>query len=309
MFPQGVVQEGRATAPGTLKIVIARPNDVAADSFKQLFESEIRMIRECVERSTKQVEGFNGQLAGLIRSAVVDRRARLDRHKGIAALLDIPLAQKAGAPSVQPIQVEIRPLPKLPVPPKSGLTAEPGISQDTFEKILSMIRHEGRTFETTPATFAKFNEEELRNVVLAHLNGHFQGKAAGEVFRRTGKTDIRIEEESRSAFVGECKVWGGAAQVSGDVDQLLGYLTWRDSKAAFIVFNKAVKGFTALRDSLIEAVKAHRCFVKEPPSGEAGEWRVVMRSLEDEGRLVTVQVFAFNIFAETKGEGPRIRQL
>lgn len=303
------MQEGRAATPGTLKIVIVRPNDVPPDSFKQLFDSEMRMIRECVERSTKQIEGYNGQLAGLVRAAVVDRRARLDRHKGIAALLDIPLASKPGAPSVQPIQVEIRPLPKLPVPPKSGLVAEPGISPDTFEKILSMIRHQGRTFETTPATYAKLNEEELRNVVLAQLNGHFRGKAAGEVFRRCGKTDIRIEEESRSAFVGECKVWGGAAQVAGDLDQLLGYLTWRDSKAAFIVFNKSVKGFTALCASLVEAIRAHRCFVKELSSGEAGEWRVVMRSIEDEGRLVTVQVFAFNIFAEAKSEGPRIRQL
>lgn len=272
-------------------------------------QAEIIRATELRLRSTKQVEGFNGQLAGLIRAAVVDRRARLDRHKGIAALLDIPLASKSGVPSVQPIKVEVRPLPKLPVPPKSGLVAEPGISPDTFEKILGMIRHEGRTFETTPATYAKLNEEELRNVVLAHLNGHFQGKAAGEVFRRSGKTDIRIEEESRSAFVGECKVWGGAAQVSGDLDQLLGYLTWRDSKAAFIVFNKSVRGFTALCASLVEAIKAHRCFVKELPSGEAGEWRVVMRSIEDEGRLITVQVFAFNIFAEAKAEGPRIRPL
>jgi hypothetical protein len=75
---------------------------------------------------------------------------------------------------------------------------------------LAIIRHEGRTFETTPKTSAKRDEEELRDIMLAHLNGHIQVDAAGEAFRRSGKTEIRIEDASRAALVAEYKVWEGS---------------------------------------------------------------------------------------------------
>lgn len=34
-------------------------------------------------------------------------------------------------------------------------------------------------------------------------------EAQGETFNKSGKTDILISEESRSAFIAECKIWRG----------------------------------------------------------------------------------------------------
>jgi hypothetical protein len=298
VFPRGVVdiRDGRRQ----VNLTFDRAHDVQPESIKRDVEDSLRILRQCVEFSAAQVRTFNTYVRQNLVSAISGRRARLQKHSSLADILDIPLAAKAGAPPLKPIMVETKRPPSLPNAPKSGLKPEPGISDDVYEKILGVIRHEGRTFETTPATFSKFVEEELRDLLVAHLNGHFQGKAAGEVFRKLGKTDICIQEENRSAFVGECKVWGGAAQVSGDIDQLLGYLTWRDSKAAMIVFNKSVKGFAATQEALINAIREHPHFVKELGSNEPGEWRVVMRSQEDEGRRVTVHVFAFNIYVHAK---------
>jgi hypothetical protein len=51
--------------------------------------------------------------------------------------------------------------------------------KDDVEKIteeqVNVIRHEGRSFEATPGTFVKHDEEELRDIILAHLNGHYEG--------------------------------------------------------------------------------------------------------------------------------------
>lgn len=88
----------------------------------------------------------------------------------------------------------------------------------------------GRTFETSPSTFAVHDEEGLRNVIVASLNGHFPGEATSETFRKKGKTDIHIEDKDRAAFVGECTLWYGEKQLQKKVSQLLGYLTWRDWK-------------------------------------------------------------------------------
>lgn len=73
----------------------------------------------------------------------------------------------------------VRPLPPAP---KGGYKPEPGITDDDYKHILSVIRHEGRTFETTPSTYAVHDEEELRDILLAHLNGHYQGAASAEAF-------------------------------------------------------------------------------------------------------------------------------
>jgi hypothetical protein len=35
----------------------------------------------------------------------------------------------------------------------------------------------------------------------------FEGKAAGEVFNCTGKTDILVREGDRNVFIGECKIF------------------------------------------------------------------------------------------------------
>jgi hypothetical protein len=159
-----------------------------------------------------------------------------------------------------------------------------------------VIRHEGRTFETTPKTYAVHDEEELRDILLAHLNGHYQGDASAETFRRSGKTDIRIEDNSRAAFVAECKIWKGPKELSQAIGQLLGYLTWRDCKAALIVFNKHNAKFSAVLESIPSIFESHEKFRGAQPPHNGGEWQFRMSSHEDEGRVVRVHVFVFNLY-------------
>ena len=187
VFPRAEVQRGR------LRLSIEQPHDADPASFKSIYDQEIKLIREYVDRAHKQVVDYNKSLPDLLQQAIHHRRNRLGRHNNIAALLDIPLAPRPGAPSITPAKVEIRRAPALPLPPKTGLAPEPGITDETFEHILQFIRHQGRTFERTPSTYAVHGEEDLRNIVLAQLNGHFQGDAVGEAFRGKGKTDICIE--------------------------------------------------------------------------------------------------------------------
>ena len=192
----------------------------------------------------------------------------------------------------------VKPLPAPDIRPP-----EPGIRDEDYAFILNVIRHEGRTFETTPGTFAVHGEEELRDIILAHLNGHFQGDATGETFRKSGKTDIRIEDANRAAFVGECKIWRGAKELMEAVDQLLGYLTWRDSKAALILFNKDIAGFSAIQEKIPGVIQKHPKHVREGNPEQAGEWRFVCRSAEDDQRHVIIHVFLFNLFVPDKASG------
>ena len=142
----------------------------------------------------------------------------------------------------------------------------------------------GRTFETTPKTYSVHGEEELRDILLANLNGHYQGDASGETFRRSGKTDIRIEADDRAAFVAECKIWAGTKALSEAIDQLLGYLTWRDCKAALVVFNKNNSKFSGLLEKAPDAFRKHTGYRSVAKTGREGEWQYRMATQEDKSQ-------------------------
>jgi hypothetical protein len=299
-FPRGIVHTPGANGLGHLDMVFSQPSDQSPDALKQELDKSLRDIRSHLEHQQRQIEQHNAALPNVIRQAVQARRARLQTHDGIAQALNIPLKRRDGVPEIRPIPVQRKLVRPLPPPPKSGYKPEPGITDDDYEHILSVIRHEGRTFEATPVTFSSLDEEQLRDIILAHLNGHYQGGATGETFRRSGKTDVRIEDNNRAAFVAECKVWRGSKELTDAVGQLLSYLTWRDCKAAIVIFNKHNAGFSELLQKVPETLAAHPLVRKKPGQRTDGEWRFVFTSTEDEAREVTVHVFLFNLYVKDK---------
>lgn len=296
VFPHADIRESHGETAGHINLVFQQPTDSPPEKIKQNLDGELKSIQFYVDAQRSQVEQFNNMAPDAIRKAVQARRERLKTHDGVADLLGIPLKRRGDTPSVDPIQIKRTLVKPLPPPPKSGYKAEPGITDEDYEHILSVIRHEGRTFEATPKTYSVHDEEELRDIILAHLNGHYQGAATGETFRRSGKTDIRIEDQDRAAFVAECKIWRGAKELLAAIDQLLRYLTWRDCKASIIIFNKHNAKFTELLDKVPETIISHSNFKRDLGQQGDGEWRFVFTSAEDELRQVIVNVSIFNIY-------------
>ncbi len=300
VFPRGNIRHPGSDGIGYLDIVIEQPSDEGSETVKYLLEDTLKSVRFYLESQKRQIDQHNAGLANVIRQSTQNRRSRIKAHDNIAEALDIPLKRREGSPEIKPIQVERKLVRPLPPAPEGGYKPEPGITNEDYEHILSVIRHEGRTFESTPNTFAVHDEEQLRDIILAHLNGHYKGGATGETFRRSGKTDIRIEDKDRAAFVAECKIWRGAKELLSAVDQLLGYLTWRDCKAAIVIVNKQNARFMELLQKVPEALAAHPHVKKNLDQHGDSEWRYVFTSEEDEMRQVYVHMFLFNLFVKPK---------
>jgi hypothetical protein len=298
VLPRGEIDTNQDKKSGILTITLQKHSGSPPEEFKTEYDREIKIIEDYLNWSKAQIEAHNASLPNHIRQAVLERRKRLENHAGLADLLGIPLTPKSGVPAISNISIKKRIITPLPSVPKTGLKPEPGIDDVLYENILNIIRHEGRTFETTPKTYRVHDEEELRDILLAHLNGHFQGAASAEAFRKFGKTDLKIEAENRSAFIGECKVWRGPAETLKALDQLTGYLTWRDCKAALVIFNKEAKKFSEILEKISSVLSSHTCFISINQTTEAGEWKLVLRSKEDEGRRILVRVFLFNLYVE-----------
>ena len=86
------------------------------------------------------------------------------------------------------------------------------------------------------------HQRTFRDHLLLYLEPRYEGSATGETFNSTGKTDILIRHENSNAFIAECKFWTGQKGYLETITQLLGYLTWRDSKAAVVEHNLCLCG-------------------------------------------------------------------
>jgi hypothetical protein len=290
----GNVHASNDGASGQLGFILTHPTGESAEEIRGVINQMLHPIREALKAQKGEIDWRVAKLPDLIRAAIDSRRKDFEKHDNIVRTLAIPLRHKPGVPPVNPIHVRRR-FPK-PLPAAPAAVPEPGIPDEEYEYILNILRHVGCTFEATPATYRVHDEEELRDILLANLNSHYLGDATGETFRKQGRTDIRIEAASRSAFVAECKVWRGVGELAEAIEQLQRYLTWRDSKAAVVVFNKKVAGFSELQVKVPELFRTHPLFRAEIRLPQAGEWRFVLASTEDPNRRLTVHVFLFNLY-------------
>lgn len=276
-------------------------HSTSSEQIQQTINSAINFTKQTVSNQIMQLTQFEQQLEQSLESAINARRSSLSGIDALAKALDIPISVKPGMPSLTPIVVEkkvVRELPPVANPKQSqGFS----ISDGSYKNILSAIRAQGRTFEKSPLTFNKFEEEELRDVILANLNTHFQGQATGETFRAKGKTDICIEQDNRAAFVGECKVWYGVKELVEGLNQLFGYLTWRDCKTALIIFNKDRSKFSEILEKAPSALRElSKIFHSELTQSEPGEWQFRFRSPEDENRIIVVHLMIYNLYVASK---------
>jgi hypothetical protein len=147
--------------------------------------------------------------------------------------------------------------------------------------------------ERSPRTFTKLKEEEIRDHFLLQLNGHYKGKASGETFNGRGKTDILVREQDKNIFIGECKIWKDADGITAAIDQLLSYLTWRDTKAALVVFVKR-KSIVRPLETIMNTVEAHRCMKRVKEKSE-GRQRFVFGKLDDPSREIILTAMVFHI--------------
>lgn len=279
-----------------LRIAIVLADDADTSAFKTQHDRIMNEIKKCLAYADLQVTSHNTDCEALVKKYASERRTKLHNHANIPSVLNIPLAVNKNAPPIAPRTIEMQVRPELKSASTAGAPPEPGISDDDYELILKVIGHQGRAFEKTPSTFSNLGEENIRDLILAQLNVYFVGAVTGETFRNKGKTDICIQQDDRAAFVGECKIWSGSKSFSKALKQLLGYMTWRDSKAALIIFNKRNKGITEIEKKISAALREHSLVIREIQKEEKGEWRIEASGVDDKNRRVTVHVFLFNLY-------------
>jgi hypothetical protein len=284
---------------GVLRLTYSMLPGSDAQILKATIERDIKNLRFWVDNVNRDVEAFNRSLRKKAREHVEARKARLLRAREQIAALDIPLARRANAPKTYAVpEVRRRIAIAKPKAPTEKFTPEPTLADTEYENILGIVSLMARVIECSPKVLATLDEEALRTLFLVQLNAQYEGRATGETFNSTGKTDILIQAEDGGLrghiFVAECKFWHGPKTLSDAIDQLLGYITWRDTKTAIIVFNRN-KDFSAMLATVRETAMQHPNFDKEEASPRETEFRFVFHRSNDPSRHFKLAVLVFDM--------------
>jgi hypothetical protein len=252
-------------------------------------------VKRYLQWQRDSFKGFNDALAGSAQTAITRRREKLLANQNLVAGLGIPLKRRPGTTGTYTApEVKRKIAPKMPPATTGAFKPEPILEEAEYEHILDVIEGMVKVMERSPKAFHDIDEEALRTHFLVQLNGHYEGQATGETFNFQGKTDILIRSGDRNIFIAECKFWSGPAKLTETLDQLLGYLSWRDSKAAILLFNRN-KDFSKVLGAIPKVVEGHPNFQKdEGKRGETG-FRYAFRHKDDIAKILHLMVMAFDV--------------
>jgi hypothetical protein len=201
----------------------------------------------------------------LIKIFIESRKQQILKKNNLMASLGFPIKKKEGVAETFSV-----PNPKLkekiivkPIVYESEFKPEPSLDEHNYYKILKIINDVGKNFERLPSTYKGKSEEDIRDHILLILDPNFElGSAGGETFNKIGKTDISLRYDSSVVFIAECKYWKGEKVFLKTLDQLLGYLTWRNSKVAIINFVQNNE-FTDVLNKVKTSITIHPNFLNE----------------------------------------------
>jgi hypothetical protein len=280
-------------APGEVVFRWTGEAGASPESIASWFHQRRSQVEQFLPNNNRDVPALNAQMRETVGREIERRReAELARRK-LKASLPFPISRQPGA--TRPVNVKRRVIrTERPSSPSSApFVPEPSLEEGEYEHILADCVAMATVFERSD--LRAMGEEQLRNLILGMLNTNFTGEVAGEVFNGNGKTDILIRVEDRNIFIGECKFYDGPRSVAKAIDQLLGYVVWRDSKAALLLF---VKGgnFSEVVAKATEAVAKHpQCQHVQPSADTSRRSDFVFARADDPARSIRLALLPFRL--------------
>ena len=288
-FPPIKLLNGRVII--TIRFSDDSPNP---ENLKSEIDRAIKSLAEVVSNLRKDVDQHNKSAPRGVKT-IIQRKLEMARSSiGAVAALGIPIKRRDSPLTfVAPIRRRESPV-RRHVVQTEAYQAEPVLAEAECNHILEIMRSMSLVMERSPKAFATLDEEAIRTHFVLQLNGHYEGGATGETFNASGKTDILIRVEDKNVFIAECKFWHGQKAFNAAIDQLLGYLTWRDAKCALLVFNKR-KGSVEVSRKMHEEMEKRlerRATVKHDPNGDSTY--IFVRESEP-GREITITTQLYDI--------------
>lgn len=271
--------------------------NLTPERIKQESDNIINSIVSQNAHLERDLNNFNNSIESIATQAFDARKQQLLQKNDLMSALGVPVRQAGNTSNTFSVPAErtkaIAEKPK-PTVTEKGYTPEPTIDNTIYVQILKIIHDVGKQFERLPSTYSGKEEEHLRDHMLLILEPNFEGAATGETFNKSGKTDILLRHEGKNVFIAELKFWHGQKGFLDTITQLLGYLTWRDSKSAVVMFVRN-KNFSTVLDTAKEAITQHPNYLGFVSEQEEGWYHYRFHINDDENREVKLSLMLFHI--------------
>lgn len=268
-------------------------------------EKEVENVIEYIDtdwnRLKNDIDSFDDELRRHAEQQFKQRREEAREQREMFGNVDIPLRKREDTPETLSIEVPERRKEIQKPEPKTETATEPAptVPEDTYNDILEAVNDIGTGFGRSPQLFQEYGEEDLRDFVRVFLEMNFKsGTATGETFNKDGKTDILLRaRDGTNVFVAECAVWSGKKGFKSKIDQLFGYLTWRDLKAAVVLFVDR-KQMEPVREQIEEGAEEHNAISTLVEQRDESWWQYQAHFPENPDRSANLAVLAFHIPSE-----------
>ena len=233
--------------------------------FNERLPEDIKKIFERIKAEKKKESDVYSEL-GIVNSSSVS--------------IEVPIIKKV---IPQPILIE------------QNKSIEYKLNEEIYRDILAFIYNLYKDYEQHQSIYKGRHEEELRDLIIPSLNSVYKSmNSSSETFNKQGKTDIITKSPDKTnIFIAECKIWHGEEQLIEAVDQLLRYVTWRDTRTAIIVFVKNV-GITDIIEKAIYAVTKHSCYVSSNGQTNQSSFSFTFHIKEDKKCLISMELMFFH---------------
>lgn len=214
-------------------------SELSEESYRKAVNAVVSDIKINVPNINNDISSWDSGLNNLIDSEFSKFEGFLSKKNSFYESIGLKVSSKADqyiTPS--PVTRKPVPIPKL-VETGSIKKIHPKLKEDIYQDIITTLNNVGRAIERKPSLYKGKGEEDLRDMFLLFLETRYESTTAtGETFNKKGKTDIllRYANDGSNLFIGECKIWKGTKVFLETIDQILGYLTWQDSKSAILLF-------------------------------------------------------------------------
>jgi hypothetical protein len=262
------------------------------EDIKKEVDEILSYLKKQENNIKNEVQGYNSNLENKVRQIFQDRKAVILKQYNFAESLGVLFKRAEKVPSsfIVPI-VKKEPIIK-PSSSSEKFTPEFFLDISIYNDILKICHETGIEMERHPSIYFEKDEETLRDFFIMFLSPHFQS-VTGETFNKIGKTDILIRHEKSNVFIAECKFWRGIKAFHEAIDQILSYLTWRDSKAAILCFiNK--KELNPVLEKIESETSNHNCFIKYNGKKSDSWFNFEFHLKDDSSRGIKLAVLCFH---------------
>lgn len=286
-------------------VVIGQSNIKATITLTQFDEnayfSQVNKIISTVSTNLPtihaEIKPWNDRLENLIQQALESRKGIVSKKFDFMEKIGLKVNPNSTEYLVPPtITKKAIPTPATETSKTVAKEKVPILQEEVYRDIGEVLYNVGKAIERKPSLYKDKYEEDLRDIFLLFLETRYEAATGvGEAFNKKGKTDILLKyaKDGTNLFVAECKYWKGQKKLTEGIDQLLGYLTHRDTKTALIFFVDQ-KEMTSVVSTIKTKISSHKNYSRHIKDTYEHSINYEFTLPDDVNKKIQVEVMLFH---------------